>query len=152
MGRKPLGKVVREPRTLTDGRVKLRLLGTYYFSDEASFTLMEFLVEGPDYLLSDLETFRLYTMPDWDQAPEPIRPQFILDPTGERLLGSYLHPLLVEEPPSTPAGYRRRVTFRFASFIPELFCGYIMTPLGPLIELEPEPIPERLLRLIWLDT
>lgn len=151
MRRKPLGEVVRKPRTLTDGRITLRLLGTYYLSDEDSLTLMEVLVEGPYYLLRDLRAFRLYTMPEWDEAPEPIRPQFILDPTGERLIGSYLHSWPVEETPRTPAGYRRRVAFRFAAFIPNLFRGCVMTPLGPLVELEPEPLPERLLRLIWLD-
>lgn len=151
MRRKPLGQVVRKPRTLTDGSMTLRLLGTYYLSDEDSRTLIEVMVQGPWYLLRAFKEFRLYTMANWSDPPTPIRPQFFLDPLGEQLIGSYLHPWRPEATPRTPAGYRRRVTYRFAAFLPELNGGSLVTPLGVLPELDPEPIPERLLRLIWLE-
>jgi hypothetical protein len=151
MARKPQGQVVRSTQALTDGTVTLRLLGVYYLSEEDPYPLIEVLIQGPWYRLREFDEFRLYTTPDWSDPPAAIRPQFFLDPTGEQLIGSYLNPPAAEDWPQSPAAYRRQVTYRFASFWPELTYGALLTPLGLLPEMEWEPIPERLLRLIWLD-
>jgi len=151
MRKKPRGQVVRHTQTLTDGTVTLRLLGVYYLSDEDSHPLIEVLIQGPWYRLREFKDLRLYTMPGWSDPPTPIHPQFFLDPLGEQLIGSYLHPPPTEDWPESPPAYRREVTYRFASFWPELAYGALLTPLGLLPEIDWEPIPERLLRLIWLD-
>lgn len=149
--KKPQGQVVRSTRRLTDGSMTIQLLGCYYFDEELGTSLIEVMVESPWYLLRDPQSFRLYTAPHWDEPPIPIRPQFFLDSSGERLIGSYLHPSAPEEWPRNPAEARRRVTFRFASFMPEPDGGRLLTSLGFLDEIEWEPIPERLLRLVWFE-
>jgi hypothetical protein len=153
---KRLGEVVRQPGKRSGAGLSIRWLGHYYLSEEGSSTLIEVLVEGPWYLMREFAAFRLYVMPDdWTALPVPIPPHFILDPTGERLIGSYLDPATLELPVPEhrhPAEYRRRYSVRFASFVhwADGF-GPLMTPAGPLDEPESEPIPERLLRLVWLD-
>jgi hypothetical protein len=150
--KKSRGEVVRSPRRLTDGSVTLQLLGCYYVDEDQGPQLIEVMVEAPWYLMNDPQSFRLYTAPQADEPPAAIRPQFILDPHGEALIGSYLHPWRPEAPPRTRAGYFKLVRFRFAAFWPETGADTLLTPYGLLTEMDWEPIPERLLRLVWLET
>jgi hypothetical protein len=144
------GEMIRKPQRLTNGRTTITLIGFYELHEEDWHHLVEILITGPRYVLYPLADLEFYTQPYWDEPPIPVRPHFILDPSGETLIGSYLHPWKKEEE-TTMENVRQRVTFRFVSHYPEMAMGHLMTPLGTLMLNECEPIPERLLRLIWLD-
>jgi hypothetical protein len=171
---KRLGEVVRQPGKRSGAGLSIRWLGHYYLTEEGSSTLIEVLVEGPWDLMREFADFRLYQISeDMAESPLPIAPQFILDPTGERLIGSYLDPATLDPTGDRLIGryldpitleipesewrhmaqkLRQRYSVRFASFIHTTNnFGPVMTAAGRLDAPEWEPIPERLLRLVWLD-
>jgi hypothetical protein len=155
MGTKKLpGKVIRKP-VRGRGRVSVTLIGCYELPDEQWPYLFEAYVAGPRYAVPPLSELRFYSLPEWDEPPEPIIAQFVLDEAGENLAGSYLHP---DETTweslwsSDPRRMRQHVTIRFASFVPNIFAGGLLTPAGVLELPDSEPIPERLLRLIWVES
>lgn len=158
--KEPAGTIIRRAPQIVRGRMAIRLVGHYFLGEESSLYVVELVINAPWYALYSTcanmacsrSQLTLYTTPDWDNPPEPISPQFILDARGEKLIGSYLHDLPFEPLTSrTPQGYTRPTVFRFASFLPENYCGGLLTPIGILPLPDPEPIPERLLRLIWIE-
>ena len=151
--KKPLGEVVRKPEVLTDGSITIRVVGSYYLSEEHSAILIEMIMDAPWYVMRDFAEFSFYAMPAWGGPPVLVRPQFFFNSTGEELVGSYLHLLPELEEPERPVDkYRRQVRMRFAFFVDDPdWGGGLHCRLGPLPEPDWEPIPERLLRLIWLE-
>jgi len=124
-------------------------VGCYYFDEEEGPYLAELVVIGPCYTLLPVGRLRLYSMPDGESPPEEIVPHFILDPMGEELIGSYLHPW-TEEWNWDPRG-PQSMTLRFAFIVPEGSETGVLGPGGIIHFPDCEPIPERLLRLVWRD-
>lgn len=148
------GRIVRKPAKLSRGRITIQLLGCYEFSDEDLPYLIEVLVTAPWYILEEgLENVQFYLTPGWDEPPARIHPQFILDRAGETLIGSYLHRLPALPPRRrTHEDYLKQSSTRFAALLPPEVYGHLLTPLGIIPLPDPEPIPERLLRLIWVES
>ncbi|MGV3719916.1 MAG: hypothetical protein ACO1SX_03315 [Actinomycetota bacterium] len=150
MGRKQkLGSTVRRPTRVRAGGVTTTSVGCYYFDEEDDSLLVELVLTGPRYLLIPAGSRRFYTTPDGFSPPEEIVPQFILDLTGEELIGSYLHPPAQEW--ECGPGSQRPTAIRLAFYFPEGSYGGLMGPGGVIPLPDSEPIPERLLRLVWRD-
>ncbi len=148
MPRKSAGhKTLRKPTQLGGDRVKLLVVGFYEVDEEEGPILVEGILIGPAYFVDDPENFRFYTPLGYEE-PTPITRIFYLDPLGEKLVGSYLHPRPSVNPRKWPE-CMQTTRQRFVAILPH--GEGLMTPFGTVLAEEIEPIPERLLRLIWLE-
>jgi hypothetical protein len=146
----PPGTIVRQPQILKRDGTTIVCVGCHHLSDDEWPLLFELLITGPRHDLLPVGAMRFYTTPDSLEPPIAIVPQFILDPSGESLIGSYLHP--PEQDFYWSRDGWRPTTIRFASFFPETSGGDLWTPLGAISFYDSEPCPDRLLRLIWVDS
>ena len=123
------------PRASDFGRV--RVVGVYdmpYFED---FTVVEVLENRPAWMIS-LEDWWPYTPPGWDEEWGVGRPDFYLSEDGEELIGSYLH--------QPPIGHITRFAIVLRQHEWPLLLDRAGVPVPKTV-----PIPDRLLRLIWID-
>jgi hypothetical protein len=115
-----------------------RIVGVYDVPFFEDVSVVEVIVRMPWWMV-DLSEWWPYQPPAWDDEYGIGRPDFYLSEDGQELIGSYLAP-----PPIRP-------TTRFAVVL-EANMSVPGRLGGRKLRLpDPQPIPERLLRLIWLD-
>jgi hypothetical protein len=120
------------------GRAKI--VGAYEVPWFEGVVVVEALVLKPAWMVS-AEDWHPYTPFAWDDEWYVARPDFYLSEDGEELIGSYL-----AQPPITRMT-RFALVFYDSMRVPDAFV------VGGRVVRVPDwrPIPERLLRLIWLE-
>jgi hypothetical protein len=118
---------------------RIQVVGVYevpFFNPE-EITVVEIIERRPAWMIC-MSRWWPYSPPGWDDEWAVARPDFYLSEDGQELIGSYLH--------QPPIG---RIT-RFAIVVRDYAWPQLLeTPRRRIPALT--PIPERLLRLIWID-
>ena len=136
-------------------RRRLRVVGAYELPDRDDVFLIEAIIPAAPHD-ADMAQFAPYRPRGWDSDWEVGWADFYLSDDGEQLIGSYLE---FERPehardPSVMAKLQRSLRLPASTRVAFLMDGLpdaFYTCWGVARLPEVTPVPERLLRLIWLE-
>ena len=117
---------------------EIRVVGLYDLPFVDELLLLEVIVRRPWWMVN-LEDWHPYEPPGWDEQWQIGRPRFYFSEDGTELVGSYL-----DAPPIT--------SVTRMGLLLDGMDGRVPQPQGKLLKVpDSGPVPERLLRLIWVE-